>query len=205
MLTSKICRILIFDLLNGSFWSFFLNRSGFSRRIRIYCQKLQQNSLGKMIIEKCFLWPLTQDSILNIIQFRETTLKLGIWKFSRSKIFENRSQNVRKNEMKKYMLFKLYENEKISKKRFFRTKNQMTSLSCSNVFRFFKNSRNFGYFQKFSRLNFDEFYFSIYSTKLFETFFWIEVNFRGGSNVFIRNCIRINWEKLFYIHGKKNT
>ena len=56
---------------------FFLNRSGFSRRIRIHCQKLHHNSLEEMILHSETLGHLTQDSILNIIQFRETTLKGG--------------------------------------------------------------------------------------------------------------------------------
>ena len=47
----KLWRILIFDLLNGSFWSFFMDRSGFSRRIELVYQKLHQNQLGKGILQ----------------------------------------------------------------------------------------------------------------------------------------------------------
>ena len=53
-----------------------MDRSGFSRQIRINYQKLHQNSLGEMNLHSETFGHLTQDSILNIIQFRETTLKM---------------------------------------------------------------------------------------------------------------------------------
>ena len=49
--------------------------SEFSRRIRINCQKWHQNSQKKVIVGTWKLWHLTQDSILNIVEFREITLK----------------------------------------------------------------------------------------------------------------------------------
>ena len=61
---SQLWRILIFDLLNGSFWCFFIDRSGFSRRIERIYQKLHQNQLGNCILHLRILWQLTQDSIL---------------------------------------------------------------------------------------------------------------------------------------------
>ena len=40
---TQLFRFFIFDIFYRSFW-FFFNRRGFSRRIRIYCQKLHPNS-----------------------------------------------------------------------------------------------------------------------------------------------------------------
>ena len=61
---TQLWRFLIFDLLNGSFWSFFMDRSGFSRRIdRIY-QNWQQNQLGKVILHYWIKRQLRQETIL---------------------------------------------------------------------------------------------------------------------------------------------
>ena len=73
---SRLCRLLTFDLLNRSFCSFFMNRSGFSRRIRIFDQIWQQNSVGKVILHFGIVGLLSKETILNIAQFREITLDI---------------------------------------------------------------------------------------------------------------------------------
>ena len=51
-----------------------MDRSGFSRRIRIFDQIWQQNSLGKVILHFVIVGLLSKETILNIAQFREITL-----------------------------------------------------------------------------------------------------------------------------------
>ena len=63
-------------------------------------------------------------------------------------------------------------------------------FSFSTEFSMKFSMRIFWFFRsrKFSRLNFDEFYFSIYSTDIFDFFLQIEVDFRGGFEMVARNC-----------------
>ena len=56
---SQLWRILFFDLLNETFWNFFMDRSEFSRRIELVYQNLHQNQLGKVILHSRFFGHLS--------------------------------------------------------------------------------------------------------------------------------------------------
>ena len=63
-----------FFIING-FWIFFIDQRRISWRIRWDSPKVILKQGEKINLHSVIFWHLTQDSILDVIQFRETTLK----------------------------------------------------------------------------------------------------------------------------------
>ena len=61
---------------NQQIFDFFTDRRGISLRIRWYHPKVMILERKKVILHSLEFGPLTQETILNIAQFREITLKL---------------------------------------------------------------------------------------------------------------------------------